>query len=144
MNIESDQHFQDLIISRNLRKSSIREYAKSLNQYCIFINKNPTELIEEAEKHGYNVTVEFKNFSDLGWEKVGEMVQDPNIALFFHEMYRRKWGHYEYPYAVCMDSKIVKMANSLSGGYLENRAFSEQEAYMSLLNQPSIVIVRKV
>ena len=49
MNIESDQHFQDLIISRNLRKSSIREYAKSLNQYCIFINKNPTELIEEAE-----------------------------------------------------------------------------------------------
>ena len=49
MNIESDQHFQDLIISRNLRKSSIREYAKSLNQYCVFINKNPTELIEEAE-----------------------------------------------------------------------------------------------
>lgn len=49
MVIESDRHFQDLIISRNLRKSSIKEYAKSLNQYCVFINKNPTELIEEAE-----------------------------------------------------------------------------------------------
>ncbi|MBZ2166973.1 tyrosine-type recombinase/integrase [Methanobacterium spitsbergense] len=49
MDIKSDRHFQDLIISRNLRKSSIKEYAKSLNQYCVFINKNPTELIEEAE-----------------------------------------------------------------------------------------------
>jgi site-specific recombinase XerD len=39
----------NLTISRNLRKSTIKEYARSLNQYCNFSNKNPTELIEEAE-----------------------------------------------------------------------------------------------
>ncbi len=49
MDIENDYHFRDLAISRNLRKTTIKEYARSLNQYCNFINKNPTELIEEAE-----------------------------------------------------------------------------------------------
>ena len=39
--------FQDFIRSQNLKKSGIKEYAKTLNQYCNFTNKNPTELIEK-------------------------------------------------------------------------------------------------
>ena len=42
-------HFQRFIYLKNLRKSSINEYTQTLNQYCNFTNKNPTELIEEAE-----------------------------------------------------------------------------------------------
>jgi len=53
-------------------------------------------------------------------------------------------GHYEYPSTVCMDSRIVKIANSLSGGYIENRPFSEHERYMNEMNQPSVGIVRRV
>ena len=49
MDVEDEFHLKDLTISRNLRKTTIKEYARSLNQYCNFINKNPMELIEEAE-----------------------------------------------------------------------------------------------
>jgi hypothetical protein len=49
MDIINDLHFQDFIISRDLRESSVKEYARTLDQYCSFLNKNPTELIEEAE-----------------------------------------------------------------------------------------------
>ncbi len=99
----------------------------------------------EAKKNGFKEpSVEFVNFSDVGWAKVADMVADPNIGVFFHDLYRKKWGHYEYPMAVCLANKIVKIANSLSGGYIENRTFAEHEAYVSLISQPSLCIVRKV
>ena len=49
MDILNDPHFQDFIVSRDLRESSVKKYARSIDQYCNFINKNPTELIKEAE-----------------------------------------------------------------------------------------------
>jgi hypothetical protein len=47
MDINNDQQVIDFIRSRDLRESSIKEYPQSLKQYCIFLNKNPYEIIEE-------------------------------------------------------------------------------------------------
>ena len=49
MNVREDRHYQDLIISRNIRESTVTEYARDLNAYCNYLNKTLKELIEEAE-----------------------------------------------------------------------------------------------
>ncbi len=47
MDISNDLHFKDFASSRNLRPSSVKEYLRNINQFCIFLNKNPTQLIEK-------------------------------------------------------------------------------------------------
>lgn len=47
--IENDPCVKDFLRSRRLRESTKKEYLGRLNQYCLFIGKTPTELIEEAE-----------------------------------------------------------------------------------------------
>lgn len=50
MDIKEDQHFKDFIRSRNIRKSTARRYETNIKLFCQFLNKTPTEVIEEAEQ----------------------------------------------------------------------------------------------
>ncbi|MCE7699932.1 MAG: peptidoglycan-binding protein [Methanobacterium paludis] len=99
------------------------------------------DIKTELAKYGKSANVYFKNMSEIGWQKVGELAQSPTKAVFFHDLYKNKWGHYEYVIGVCMSNKKVIIANSLSGGYIENRDFSVMQQYINGISQPSVGIV---
>ena len=78
---------------------------------------------------------------DISWEEIGEIIQNPKQSVCIHSKYRDKWGHYEIPVALCLSNKILTIANSLSGGYIEKRSFSTQERYIREQAGRSILIV---
>jgi integrase len=49
MDISDDTLFKSFIINRGIRERTIKRYKRQLELYCTFINKKPTELINEAE-----------------------------------------------------------------------------------------------
>ena len=50
MNVLNDPYFQQYIHSRNIKPGSIERYNIVLRQYTTFLNKTPTELIQEARE----------------------------------------------------------------------------------------------
>jgi hypothetical protein len=80
--------------------------------------------------------------SNYSWDEIGKFIEDPKISFCFHDLYKLKWGHYEYPYKLCKSSEIINIANSLSGGYLESRSFSKMLSYINAYSGKSILIVQ--
>lgn len=97
-----------------------------------------------------NVKISWKSFNDLGkndnerWQKVAELIKKG--ALFFHLLYRNKWGHYEIIYSV---GDMLKILNSLGNscgsgtycGYIEYRTRAEQKSYINGISQKSIAFL---
>ena len=76
---------------------------------------------------------------------------DPNKAVFHHELYRNKYGHYSVLKQVNTKNNNLIVANSLGNrcnypaycGYMENRTFSTQSSYLRGISQKSICIIEK-
>jgi hypothetical protein len=100
-------------------------------------------ITKEAQKHGHQVKIRFEYLKNTNWTKIGEMVASPDIGVFLHDLYKNKWGHYEYIIGVCTDTNSIIVANSLSGE-LENRPQKTMEQYMKGISQPSVGIVTKI
>jgi hypothetical protein len=64
--------------------------------------------------HGTNLTIEWRNFTDTGWERVGEMMEDPNIGLGIHGLYRLRWGHYMFPVYLNTNQNSIGIIDSLN------------------------------
>ena len=47
--IKEDPHVIDFLNTRSLRESTTKEYLLRINAYCKYLDKTPTEIIEEAE-----------------------------------------------------------------------------------------------
>jgi site-specific recombinase XerD len=53
LEIKVDPYFKNFIKNRRLSKSTVRVYTGRLRSFCEFLDKNPIELIQEAQKnHG--------------------------------------------------------------------------------------------
>ena len=69
--------------------------------------------------------------------------------MFCHLLYRNKWGHYEVPEKVNIDTLTI--LNSLGDicnspaycGYIETRTKANQLAYINGISQKSIAILTK-
>jgi len=93
------------------------------------------------KKYDKKVKIVWYNFSELSWTKISEMLEKG--AVFFHLLYRDKWGHYEPIKSV---GDMLKILNSLGDncggntycGYIENRSKSEQKRYISGISQKSV------
>lgn len=116
-----------------------------------------TAIAKIARLEGVTLKVEWKNFSDLGssskerWRKYGDLMTDDNKAVFHHELYRLKYGHYSLLKQVNVNSMLLLVQNSLGNrygsgycGYTESRNCSTQESYLNGISQKSICIVTKV
>lgn len=102
------------------------------------------------KKYGTNVTMEWKDFNDLGWKKLGELLCDPNTTIFTHLLLKMKWGHYSVFNKLNTSSESLNILYSLGSrcgtgyyGYQTSRSFSTQKQYMSGISQASICILRK-
>ena len=94
------------------------------------------------KKYNKNVKIEWYNFSELGFDKCKELMKKG--ALFFHLLYRNKWGHYETPKAIydntldILNSLGDKCGSSSYCGYIENRTKGEQRSYINGISQKSV------
>jgi hypothetical protein len=97
-----------------------------------------------AQRYGHNVSIEFVNYSSLTEKQIGELIANPDVGLFFHDLYKNQWGHYEYIIGLCPNTGTYTVANSLSGGYIEQRSQATMQSYINGISQPSVGIVRKI
>lgn len=98
-------------------------------------------------EYGYNLKIQWKNFSEVGYSKLQEYID--NGAVFFHLLYRNQWGHYEVPKSV--GSGTITVLNSLGDscgggtycGYIETRSQSTQTSYINGISQKSVCIITR-
>ena len=104
-------------------------------------------------KYGYQLKVSWKNFSELGstqsarFTKLQQLIDTGGV--FFHLLYRNKYGHYEVPYRVTGGN--IQVLNSLGDscgngtycGYIETRSQSTQVSYINGISQKSVCIITK-
>ena len=106
-------------------------------------------------KYGYNLTVEWVNFSDIGWDGLKKIVNSNNQDCIIHNLYRYNpgkhegYGHYEVINKIYDDYCDVQ--NSLGDrcnggcycGYVEERYLSTFRTYISGISQKSIMIITR-
>ena len=100
------------------------------------------------KKYNTNITIEWKNFSDLGWTELQKLIDDPNTSVFWHELYRNKWGHYSFANHVTGSLNVLNSLGSKCRspaycGYQERRSQSTQRSYWRGISQKSICILKR-
>lgn len=138
----------------NLTQQILREitgvyYSESVLAKYLGTTKSgtgPDMIISVLKKiltnNGYTVKrAEWLYKSDISWDEIGKAIENPKVGLGLHDLYRMRWGHYEYPVKLCKSSEVITIANSLSGGYLEARSFSTMLKYINGQSGKSILIV---
>ena len=101
------------------------------------------------KKYGYNLQVQWKNFSEVGWNGIKKILESSNQDCGLHELYKDTWGHYTNFDKVYSDS--VDVHNSLGNycsngchcGYEENRSKSTAQRYLNGISQKSVIIVTR-
>ena len=103
------------------------------------------------KKYGVNISVEEKNFSDLGITGLAKLICKSNVDVIVHLLYRNTWGHYESINEINVNTNMLKILNSLgdqcSGGcycgYIEDRSLAVEKSYIGGISQKSIIILTK-
>lgn len=98
-------------------------------------------------KYDKNLQVEWKNFSEVGWSGINNILKSNNRDCGLHELYRDTWGHYTNFDAIY--NSTIDVHNSLGStcsrgcycGYTENRSKSTAERYLRGISQKSVIIV---
>lgn len=104
-----------------------------------------------ARKHKVKLTVKEYNFSELGFEKLGKLICQPNKDAIVHLYYRLKYGHYEKIKTIDPDARQLEVVNSLGAkcskgcycGYIETRSFSTEKSYINGIGQKSIILITR-
>ena len=110
---------------------------EGINTMIYWFNKN----------YGYNLKIQWKNFSEVGYTKLQEYINKG--AVFFHLLYRNQWGHYEVP--VSVNGNNITVLNSLGSscggstycGYEETRTLATQSSYIAGISQKSLCIITR-
>ncbi|MBQ2654070.1 MAG: hypothetical protein IJF83_10980 [Methanobrevibacter sp.] len=96
-----------------------------------------------------NLQIEWKNFSEVGWNGLKKILESNNQDAGEHECYRDTWGHYTnfdkiYDNSVDVHNSLGSMCTSTCYcGYEENRSKSTAQRYLNGISQKSILIVTR-
>ena len=103
-----------------------------------------TAVAKFNKKYNKNIKINWYNFSELSWTKISEFIKKG--AVFFHLLYRNRWGHYEPIQSVGDSLKILNSLGDSCGsgtycGYIENRSKREQKSYINGISQKSVAVL---
>lgn len=103
-----------------------------------------TAVAKFNKKYNKNIKINWYNFSELSWTKISEFIKKG--AVFFHLLYRNRWGHYEPIQSVGDSLKILNSLGDRCGsgtycGYIENRSKREQKSYINGISQKSVAVL---
>ena len=105
-----------------------------------------TALAWFNREYGYNLKMEWKNFSEVGFEGTQDLID--SCACFHHILYRNQYGHYEVPKWTAGDP--IYVLNSLGSqcgngycGYIEERDRDEHQSYINGISQKSVCIITR-
>lgn len=115
-----------------------------------------TAVAKFNSKYGTNIKITWKNLSDYGsstveqFKGVGKETCNGKF-VFFHLLYRNKYGHYEAFKSYNSSSNSFQILNSLGNkcsspaycGYIETRSGANQKSYISGISQPSVAVLSK-
>ncbi len=90
-----------------------------------------------------NVKVTINTYSkrDISWDDIGKAIADPNKGVFFHELYKNQWGHWDYCVSVCPIN--IYMANSLQSRVIGYPRATIESWFKGITSDDSIYIVKK-
>ena len=147
-----------------LFKLGIKDYSKdTLAKWCGTTTKGTSHdgmktcIAKINKEKGIKLKIEFKNLSYMGstqkerWTNIGKLICKPNVGVGIHSMYRQQYGHYECLQMVNVSNSNTYVLNSLGNkckapafcGYVETRSWNEWQKYISMISQPSIIIITK-
>ena len=147
-----------------LHKFGIKDISKNtIAQWCGTTTRGTdhngmkTCIAKVNKVKGTNLKIEFKYLSDMGstkkerWTAIGKLICKSNVGVGIHSMYRQKYGHYECLQMVNTSNADTYVLNSLGNkckspafcGYIETRSWNEWQKYISMISQPSIIIITK-
>ena len=103
-----------------------------------------TAVAKFNKKYNKNVKINWYNFSELNWNKISNFINKG--AVFFHLLYRLKWGHYEPIKSVGDSLQILNSLGNSCGsgtycGYIEVRSKTEQKKYINGISQKSVAVL---
>lgn len=103
-----------------------------------------TAVAKFNKKYNKNIKINWYNFSELSWTKISKFIKKG--AVFFHLLYRNRWGHYEPIQSVGDSLKILNSLGNSCGsgtycGYIENRSKREQKSYINGISQKSVAVL---
>ena len=106
-----------------------------------------TGVAKFNKKYNKNLKVQWKNFSELGWNGIKKIVDSKNQDCIIHNLYRLKYGHYEVINNVSSNITVQNSLGSSCGscycGYIEYRTQSEFRSYINGISQKSIMILTR-
>lgn len=145
-------------LQKCLYKLGIKKYTqKQLAQVCATTTAGTshqglrTGVAYVSKKENIKLTVTEKNFSDYTPKQIKEIICSPNKAIIFHNLYRLRYGHYEFIKAVNTSNNEFQVINSLGTkcnygcfcGYIEKRSYKTMKSYANGISQPSLIIITK-
>lgn len=125
-----------------------------------------TAIAKISSKTGVKLSVEWRNFSSFGnsrderFKNIAKLLCRKDKAVFFHILYQNggtsydpyaeDFGHYEMADRINTSTGYLRILNSLGGycrkgrcGFIQDRSFAVQEAYLKGISQPSVCIITK-
>lgn len=106
-------------------------------------------LNEINRKYSLHLKHEWRNFSDVGWDKIAQYVKSPDVAVIIHGGWAElgTWnfeaGHYYTLACVNPSKSYADEIYSLQGASLQRRSFDYLRASMNYISQPSICVITK-
>lgn len=95
-----------------------------------------------ADKYKVKIKIETFSKKDISWEEIGIAVGRADKAVFFHELYKNKWGHWDYCVSVCPIN--IYMANSLQGKVIGYSKPTMESWFSGITSDDSVYIVSRV
>ena len=106
-------------------------------------------LNEINRKYSLHLKHEWRNFSDVGWDKIAQYVKNPDVAIIIHGGWAElgTWnfeaGHYYTLACINPSKRYAYEIYSLQGASLQKRSFDYLRASMNYISQPSICVITK-